>query len=189
VRFPVYIAIGSLRLHPHLVFETLAYCIGFYVYLRLRRRRGDVIADATRWSIVTAAIAGASIGSKVLYWFEDPAATWQHLDDPIFLMQGKTIVGGLLGGVIGVEATKFFLGVREFTGDLFAIPLAIGIAVGRIVPTAFRRRCRGASISGTASCAIRRSCTRRLLSRRSQSLSRRSRGVRTRTATCSSCSW
>jgi len=113
------------------VFETLAYFIGFRVYLR-HRRRGDVIADATRWSIIAAAIAGAAIGSKVLYWFEDPAATLEHLRDPVFLLQGKTIVGGLVGGLIAVEATKFVLGVGESSGDLFAIPLAIGAAIGRI---------------------------------------------------------
>jgi phosphatidylglycerol:prolipoprotein diacylglycerol transferase len=132
VQFPVYIVVGSVRLHPHFVFEALAYFIGFRAYLWLRQRRGDVIADGARWSIVAAAIAGAAVGSKVLYWFEDPVATWQHLRDPVFLLQGKTLVGGLLGGLIAVEATKRVLGVRESTGDLFAVPLAIGIAIGRI---------------------------------------------------------
>jgi phosphatidylglycerol:prolipoprotein diacylglycerol transferase len=132
VQFPVYIVIGPLRLHPHLVFETLAYFIGFQLYLWQRRRQGDRIADGTRWSVIAAAIAGAAIGSKVLYWFEDPAATLQHLTDPVFLLQGKTIVGGLIGGLIGVEATKWVLGVRESTGDLFAVPLAVGAAIGRI---------------------------------------------------------
>jgi prolipoprotein diacylglyceryltransferase len=132
VQFPVYIPLGPLRLHPHAVFEALAYTIGFNLYLRLRRRKGDALADGTRWSIVAAAIAGAAIGSKLLYWFEDPAATWQHLGDPFFLLQGKTIVGGLVGGLLGVEATKLVLGVRDSTGDLFAVPLAIGAAIGRI---------------------------------------------------------
>lgn len=132
MRFPVYIPLGSLRLHPHVVFETLAYAIGFHWYLALRRRRGDVIADGTRWSIVAAAIAGAAIGSKFLYWFEDPPVTWQHLTDPVFLLQGKTIVGGLLGGLLAVESTKLAVGVTEATGDLFAVPLAIGIGIGRI---------------------------------------------------------
>lgn len=132
MQFPVYLPLGPLRLHPHAVFETLAYAIGFRTYLWLRRRSGDVIADGTRWSIVAAAIAGAAIGSKILYWFEDPVATWQHLSDPVYLLQGKTIVGGLVGGLIAVEGTKLALGVRQSTGDLFAVPLAIGAAIGRI---------------------------------------------------------
>ncbi len=132
MQFPVYIVLGPLRLHPHLVFETLAYFIGFQVYLWQRRRQGDRVGDGARWSVIAAAIAGAAIGSKILYWFEDPAATLQHLTDPVFLLQGKTIVGGLIGGLIGVETTKWVLGVRESTGDLFAVPLAVGAAIGRI---------------------------------------------------------
>jgi phosphatidylglycerol---prolipoprotein diacylglyceryl transferase len=132
ITFPVYIPIGPYQLHPHLVFETLAYFIGFRVYLWLRRRRGDAISDGTRWSVIAAAIGGAALGSKLLFWLEDPIATWQHLHDPAFLLGGKTIVGGLAGGLIGVELTKLALGVRESTGDLFAAPLAIGAAIGRI---------------------------------------------------------
>src|SRR5262245_5940899 len=132
VQFPVYIDAGPLRLHPHLVFEALAYAVGFLLYVRHRRARGDRIPDATRWSIVAAAVAGAAVGGKLLYWFEDPGATWQHAGDPVFLLQGKTIVGGLVGGLIAVEATKHVLGVRESTGDLFAVPLAVGASIGRI---------------------------------------------------------
>lgn len=132
VSFPVYIPLGPWLLHPHAVFETLAYFIGFRLYLLLRRRQGDVISDGTRWSVIAAAIGGAALGSKLLFWLEDPAQTWQHLADPTFLLAGKTIVGGLAGGLIGVELTKLALGVRESTGDLFAAPLAIGAAIGRI---------------------------------------------------------
>ena len=132
ISFPVYIPLGPWLLHPHLVFETLAYFVGFRLYLWLRRRRGDVITDSTRWSVIAAAIAGAALGSKLLFWLEDPVQTWQHLGDVSFLLAGKTIVGGLAGGLIGVELTKKAFGVRESTGDLFAVPLAIGAAIGRI---------------------------------------------------------
>jgi len=47
-------------------------------------------------------------------------------------MGGKTIVGGLLGGTIAVEWIKRRLGIKERTGDLFAAPLVLGIAIGRI---------------------------------------------------------
>jgi phosphatidylglycerol---prolipoprotein diacylglyceryl transferase len=121
------------ELQLHWLFETIAYVVGFRLYLWQRRRRGDVIGDGPRWSIVAAAIAGAAIGSKLLYWLEDPALTLQHANDLMFLMAGKTVVGGLVGGLIAVEATKkLVIGVRESTGDLFAVPLALGIAIGRI---------------------------------------------------------
>jgi phosphatidylglycerol:prolipoprotein diacylglycerol transferase len=120
------------QLQLHWLFETIAYVVGFRLYLWQRRRRGDVIGDGPRWSIVAAAIAGAAVGSKLLYWLEDPALTLQHANDVVFLMAGKTVVGGLVGGLIGVEVTKKFIGLRESTGDLFAVPLALGIAIGRI---------------------------------------------------------
>ena len=48
------------------------------------------------------------------------------------MLSGKTIVGGLLGGTIGVELVTMRLGIKERTGDLFAIPLTLGIAIGRL---------------------------------------------------------
>jgi phosphatidylglycerol---prolipoprotein diacylglyceryl transferase len=47
-------------------------------------------------------------------------------------MGGKTIVGALVFGLISVELMKRYIGVRQSTGDLYAIPLAIGIAIGRL---------------------------------------------------------
>jgi phosphatidylglycerol---prolipoprotein diacylglyceryl transferase len=81
---------------------------------------------------VAAAVAGAALGSKVLYWLEDPRATLQNLYNPAYLIEGKTIVGALIGGLITVEAMKRYIGLRISTGDLYSIPLAVGIAVGHI---------------------------------------------------------
>jgi prolipoprotein diacylglyceryltransferase len=121
-----------LHIHPHLVFETLAYAIGFRMYLALRERRGDVVTFDQRWWVIAAAAAGAAIGSKVLYWFEDPQLTLANWHNPAFLFGGKTIVGALIGGLVAVEWTKARLGIMQKTGDLFALPLAVGAAVGRV---------------------------------------------------------
>ncbi len=130
--FPVYIPLGSLKLHPHFVFETIAYVLAFRIYLLMRKRRGDALDDGNRWWVIAAAAMGALVGSKVLYWFEDPRATLAHWRDPAFLMGGKTIVGALIGGLFFVELVKHHLGVKRRTGDLFVIPLCVGIAIGRI---------------------------------------------------------
>jgi prolipoprotein diacylglyceryltransferase len=50
----------------------------------------------------------------------------------LFSPGGKTIVGGLLGGWLGVEISKRVTGIRRRTGDLFVLPLCVGIAVGRV---------------------------------------------------------
>ena len=77
-------------------------------------------------------MAGAALGSKLLFWMEDPELTLHNLRNPAYLMGGKTIVGALIFGLISVELMKRYIGVRQSTGDLYAIPLALGIAVGRI---------------------------------------------------------
>jgi phosphatidylglycerol:prolipoprotein diacylglycerol transferase len=78
------------------------------------------------------AVAGAALGSKLLFLLEDPHLTWQSIRDPAYLMGGKTIVGALAFGLVAVEAMKRYIGLNRSTGDLYAIPLAIGIAIGRI---------------------------------------------------------
>jgi phosphatidylglycerol:prolipoprotein diacylglycerol transferase len=130
--FPYYFHIGSLRLHPHLTLEVLAYAIAFRVYVSLRKKQGDVLDDVNRWAVIAAAAVGAAVGSKVLYWFEDPRLALAHWNDLSFLLGGKTIVGALIGGLLAVECAKKRLGIIRRTGDLFAVPLCIGIAVGRI---------------------------------------------------------
>jgi prolipoprotein diacylglyceryltransferase len=47
-------------------------------------------------------------------------------------MGGKTIVGALVFGMMAVEIMKRYIGLEQSTGDLYAIPLALGIAIGRI---------------------------------------------------------
>jgi phosphatidylglycerol---prolipoprotein diacylglyceryl transferase len=130
--FPVYLHLGPFSIHPHLFFEMLAYALGFRLYLELRRAQGDRIADADRWWVIAAAAIGAVAGSKILFLLEDPRRSLEHLSQPALLFSGKTIVGALIGGLFAVELTKRFLGITTRTGDLFALPLCLGIAIGRI---------------------------------------------------------
>lgn len=115
-----------------MVFEVLAYAVGFAVYRALRRRRGDFLDDPARWSVMVAVVLGAAVGSKLLHHLNHLALLAEHAGDPRFLLGGKTIVGALLGGWLAVEWTKRRLGIVRRTGDLFALPLAVGIAVGRV---------------------------------------------------------
>jgi len=132
MRFPVYLHIGSLRVHPHLFFELLAYTAAFQVYLFLRRKSGDVIDDFGRWWLIAAAAVGALFGSRLLGALENPALLVGNLRNPALLFSGRTIVGALIGGLLAVEWTKRRLHITRRTGDLFAVPLCVGIAVGRV---------------------------------------------------------
>ncbi|WP_103935082.1 prolipoprotein diacylglyceryl transferase [Bryocella elongata] len=119
--------------HPalHPLFESLGYAAGFAVYRGLRSRQGDALDDERRWMVIAAAAVGGLVGSRVLGVAEQAPAMGLHLA-MFFASGGKTIVGGLLGGWAGVELAKFAMKMKRRTGDLFAIPLCVGIAVGRL---------------------------------------------------------
>jgi prolipoprotein diacylglyceryltransferase len=128
-----------LSSHPvwHPVFESLGYAAGYAVFRRIRARQGDVIAEPQRWTVIAAAAVGALVGSRLLGLAEQwPTALAVfhagHMLALLFSSGGKTIVGGLLGGWLGVELAKRPTGIHSRTGDLFVLPLCVGIAVGRI---------------------------------------------------------
>jgi prolipoprotein diacylglyceryltransferase len=121
-----------LTINPHFVFESLAYSLGFAAFRLLQQRFGDPVPHGVRWSVVAAAVAGAVAGSKLLYWLEDPIRIFHYWNNWQVVWGGKTIIGGLIGGLAAVEYAKKKIGFASRTGDLFAIPLCVGIAVGRI---------------------------------------------------------
>lgn len=132
IHFPLQLHFGRFQLNAHLLLEILAYTVAFLIYRYLRNTEADPISDAVRWTVITAAAAGAAIGSRVLYWGEDPYSTLALWRDPRYLLNGKTIVGGLIGGLIAVELAKRLVGEKRSTGDLLAPPIAVGIAIGRV---------------------------------------------------------
>jgi phosphatidylglycerol:prolipoprotein diacylglycerol transferase len=75
-----------------------------------------------------AAFIGGGLGAKLPFALADPAG-W--LDGSAWLSDGKTVVAGLIGAYLAVEAAKWFLDIRIKTGDTFALPLALALAVGR----------------------------------------------------------
>jgi len=82
--------------------------------------------------IYAAGLAGAFIGAKLAFLF---AEGWLHWHDPnrwLVWLSGKSVMGALPGGWIGVEIAKSSLGYRATTGDRFAILLPIPLILGRI---------------------------------------------------------
>jgi prolipoprotein diacylglyceryltransferase len=130
MNFPVYFWIGGTRLHPHWIFEGLAYLVGIGCVVFARRRSGDLLDARSRWVLVGAALAGGFIGGRLLSLAEDPGALTVGMLTT--LAAGKTIVGGLAGGLLAVEGAKRLLHIEQPTGDLITLPLIAGIAIGRI---------------------------------------------------------
>lgn len=131
MNFPVYVSLGYFRIHPHLLFESLAYAVAFR--LMLRNVRKDSIAPSQRSSVIVGGMLGALIGAKLLVGLQHVDLIWENYRQfLLLLLQGKTVVGALLGGLIGVEITKKLIGVKQSTGDVFVYPLIVGTAIGRI---------------------------------------------------------
>jgi len=104
------------------------------LFVRERRRFPTTaqLALPTRLALIAGAILGAAIGARLSWWLQDPMTASANFPDVLALMQGKSIIGGLLGGVLGVEIAKWRMGVHESTGDAFVVPIIVALIIGRI---------------------------------------------------------
>ncbi len=123
--------IGGFPINIHLVLEYLAFFLAFQYYVFLRKRSHDVISSNNRLSIIVGAIFGALLGSRLMGFLENPFITLST-ENLLQLLNTKTIMGGLFGGLIGVETAKWVIGEKESSGDLFTLPIVLGIFIGRI---------------------------------------------------------
>ena len=82
--------------------------------------------------IYAAGLAGAFAGAKLAFLF---AEGWLHFYGSnrwMIWLSGKSIMGALPGGWLGVEIAKKTLGYRKITGDQFAMLLPVPLILGRI---------------------------------------------------------
>jgi len=111
------------------VCETLAYFLGYRYYAYLRRHTTDLISSHNRLIIFIGAAAGAFLGSHVVGVLENPPLLTHF--NLLYFMSNKTIIGGFIGGLIGVEFTKKRIGVTASSGDMMVYPLILAMIIGR----------------------------------------------------------
>jgi phosphatidylglycerol---prolipoprotein diacylglyceryl transferase len=117
----------------HFLLELVAYILGLRLFLRAQARSPNTVAaHPDGLAVVVGAVLGAAIGSKLLAWGQFPAFAFADFPDAVALLSGKTVVGGFLGGLVGVELAKWRAGIRESTGDLFVTPLLVATGFGRL---------------------------------------------------------
>ena len=130
--FPVSFHIGSFDIALHAIMETAAFFIGFRYFLYLRRNQGDQFSSPTRIWIIIGAIFGALIGSRLIGSLERPYELYLTHDLFDYILNNKTVVGGFLGGLFGVELAKKIMGEKRASGDLFVFPMILALIIGRI---------------------------------------------------------
>ncbi len=121
----------GIKLNIHLILEYLAFIVGFRYYVFLRKRSKDEISSNNRLSIIIGATLGALIGSRIIGFLEYPFIEYSE-NTWIQLLNAKSIMGGLFGGLLGVEIAKKIIGEKSSSGDLFTFPIILGIFIGRI---------------------------------------------------------
>jgi phosphatidylglycerol:prolipoprotein diacylglycerol transferase len=129
MHFPLNIPIGKSYIPIHFVCETLAYFLGYRYYVYLQKKQTDHISNDNRLIIFIAAAFGAFIGSHMVGVLENPLLL-SHIN-LVYILGNKTIVGGMLGGLIAVELTKKRLKVTVSSGDLMVYPLILAMIIGR----------------------------------------------------------
>jgi prolipoprotein diacylglyceryltransferase len=127
----------------HSALEFLAIAVGMAFYRHARRAQvarhpadpqvppASLLAGRSFW-LLAGLLAGAAVGNKLVFLIERPdvwQAFWQR-GEPLRL--GQSIVGGLLGGLVGIEAAKWLTRQPASTGDLMVLPLVVGMSLGRV---------------------------------------------------------
>ncbi|MFM7469094.1 MAG: prolipoprotein diacylglyceryl transferase family protein [Vampirovibrionales bacterium] len=112
----------------HVVAEGMGYLASWMV---LRHQPiQDVLQPSQRSSLKWWTLGGAILGAKVVPMLE---ALWGGMGGWwIALGVGKSLAGGLLGGIIGSEWGKKRQGITLATGDVLVYPLLAGALLGRL---------------------------------------------------------
>lgn len=130
--FPLKITVFGHELLLHGIFEFIGIFIAFRYYLYLSRRHDDGISRTNRIWIIVGATFGAVLGARIAGSLELAYELKMTANKLAYFWGNKTILGGLLGGLAGVELVKKAINEKHSSGDLLTFPLILGIIIGRI---------------------------------------------------------
>ena len=132
MHFPVVISFGKTTILLHAIMEAAGFFIGFRYFLYLRKKQGDAIKENKRIWILIGAIFGALIGSRLVGSLERPYELFRTTNIWEYIYNNKTVLGGFLGGLLGVEFIKSIIKEKRNSGDLFTYPILLALMIGRI---------------------------------------------------------
>ena len=105
-----------------------------YVAKSVEEKRLNLLTTTNRRWVAAGALIGAMIGAKLGLLLYMPFEAWAQSIRELLLSEwgGRTIIGALFGGFVGVELAKKAVGITIATGDPYAIGLPLGQALGRV---------------------------------------------------------
>lgn len=112
----VYNAVVEMHLTTSAACYALGYLTGLAAFVWMARRRK--LATAGIMAVMGAGLLGGLVGANLAQWAFGG-------------ILGKTVLGGIAGGYLTVIIYKHYLGIKRSTGDLFAVAVSAGEAVGR----------------------------------------------------------
>ena len=108
----------------HTLFDVLAWLAAVAAIFWLSRRGLRFPSQSFELPYIAALVFGAGIGA---YLFGS-ANLWLSGQSGI----ARSVEGALAGGIVAIELYKWSAGISLRTGARFALPLAVGIAIGRV---------------------------------------------------------
>lgn len=132
MNFPVMLSFGDTKFPLHGVLEFAAYFIGFHYFLYLRKNQQDSINTSNRIWILIGAIFGSIVSSRIVGGLEDPTQIKIANNVLLYFYQNKTVLGGFLGGLWGVEIIKKIIQEKHSSGNLFTYPMILALILGRV---------------------------------------------------------
>lgn len=127
------IAAAATAAWAHSAFAYAGMAVGAAMWRRtLKRQQGGGALAPGNFGVLVGLLIGAALGNKLVFLIERPdiaRAIWQGGQ---LILPGQSIVGGLLGGLIGVELAKKLTGQTRSTGDAMVLPIAVGLGLGRV---------------------------------------------------------
>ena len=115
-----------MHLPLYQIFAILGIIVGITFWWRAARREPVVLY------LYGIGLIGGLLGAKLAFLF---AEGWLYFDQPQrwgIWLAGKSVMGALPGGWVGVEMGKKLLHYPRPTGDRFALTLPIPLMLGRI---------------------------------------------------------
>jgi len=100
---------------------ALGYLTGLAAFAWMAHRRH--LATGGIMAVMGAGLLGGLVGANLTQWAYSSLVGGGEA--------GKTVLGGIAGGYLSVLLYKRYLGIRRPTGDLFAVAISAGEAVGR----------------------------------------------------------